>query len=35
MANVLNRDLPDDVHARLKEKAAGAGQSLQAFFRLS
>ncbi len=31
MPNVLIRDLPDDVHARLKARAAARGQSLQAF----
>lgn len=31
MRNVLIRDLPDDVHARLQERATAAGQSLQQF----
>jgi plasmid stability protein len=31
MPNVLVRDLPDDVHARLQRRAEAAGQSLQQF----
>ena len=31
MPNVLIRDLPDDVHARLQRRAEQAGQSLQQF----
>jgi plasmid stability protein len=31
MPNVLVRDLPDDVHARLQQRAAAAGQSLQQY----
>lgn len=31
MANVLVRDLPDDVHAALQHKAARRGQSLQQY----
>ncbi len=31
MANVQVRDLPDDVHRRLKAQAALAGQSLNEF----
>lgn len=31
MPNVLVRDLPDDVHARLQRRAASAGQSLQQY----
>ena len=31
MANVLVRDLPDDVHERLQRRAAQAGQSLQQY----
>ena len=29
MPNVLDRDLPDDVHASLQRRAGTAGQSLQ------
>jgi hypothetical protein len=31
MANVQIRDVPDDLHRRLKAKAAAAGQSLNEF----
>ena len=31
MPNVLVRDLPDDVHARLQLRARAAGQSLQQY----
>ena len=31
MPNVLVRDLPEDVHARLQRRAEAAGQSLQQF----
>jgi plasmid stability protein len=31
MPNVLVRDLPEDVHARLQRRAQAAGQSLQQF----
>lgn len=31
MPNVLVRDLPDDVHARLQQRAEAAGQSLQQY----
>lgn len=31
MPNVLIRDLPDDVHARLREQAVAEGMSLQAY----
>lgn len=31
MANVLIRDLPDDVHAALRRRAESRGQSLQQF----
>ena len=31
MPNVLIRDLSEDVHAHLRERAAAAGQSLQQF----
>ncbi len=31
MPNVLIRDLPDEVHARLQQRAAAAGQSLQQY----
>lgn len=31
MANVLVRDLPDDVHAALQRRAEGRGQSLQQY----
>jgi plasmid stability protein len=31
MPNVLVRDLPDDVHADLQQRAAAAGQSLQQY----
>ena len=31
MANVQVRDVPDDVHRKLKSRAALAGQSLNAF----
>ncbi|MCD9623940.1 FitA-like ribbon-helix-helix domain-containing protein [Rhabdothermincola salaria] len=31
MPNVLIRDLPDDVHARLQRRAEAEGQSLQQF----
>jgi plasmid stability protein len=31
MPNVLVRDLPDEVHARLLRRAAAAGQSLQQY----
>lgn len=31
MPNVLVRDLPDDVHAALQQRAARQGQSLQQF----
>ena len=31
MPNVLIRDLPDDIHARLQERAEAAGQSLQQY----
>ena len=31
MPNVLIRDLPDDVHARLQQRAEAAGQSLQQY----
>jgi antitoxin FitA len=31
MPNVLVRDLPDDVHAGLQQRAAAAGQSLQQY----
>lgn len=31
MPNVLIRDLSDDVHAHLRERANAAGQSLQQF----
>ncbi len=31
MPNVLIRDLPDDVHAGLRRRAASAGQSLQQY----
>ena len=31
MANVLVRDVPDDVHSALQRRAADAGQSLQQY----
>ncbi len=31
MANLLVRDLPDDVHAALQQRARRAGQSLQQY----
>ena len=31
MPNILVRDLPEDVHARLQRRAEAAGQSLQQF----
>jgi plasmid stability protein len=31
MANLLVRDLPDDVHAALQQRAKRAGQSLQQY----
>jgi plasmid stability protein len=31
MPNVLIRDLPDDIHARLQQRAEAAGQSLQQY----
>lgn len=31
MANVLVRDLPEDVHAALQRRARGKGQSLQQY----
>jgi plasmid stability protein len=31
MANILVRDLPDDVHAALSRRAKGEGQSLQQY----
>ncbi|MGH3040910.1 MAG: FitA-like ribbon-helix-helix domain-containing protein [Gaiellaceae bacterium] len=31
MANVLVRDLPEDVHAALQRRAQGKGQSLQQY----
>jgi len=31
MPNVLIRDLPDEVHARLQQRAERAGQSLQQY----
>ena len=31
MANVLVRDLPDEVHTALQRRAAAAGQSLQGY----
>lgn len=31
MANVLVRDLPEDVHAALQQRAEAAGQSLQQY----
>lgn len=31
MANVLIRDLPDDVHSALRRRAEGRGQSLQQY----
>ena len=31
VANIQVRDVPDDVHRRLKSKAAAAGQSLNEF----
>lgn len=31
MPNVLIRDLPDDVHASLQQRAEAAGQSLQQY----
>ena len=31
MANVLVRDLPDDIHAKLQERAEAARQSLQQY----
>ncbi len=31
MANVLVRDVPEEVHARLQARAAGRGQSLQQY----
>jgi len=34
MANVLVRDVPDDVHARLRARAAQAGYSLQQFLQI-
>jgi plasmid stability protein len=33
MPNVLIRNVPDDVHARLRERAARSGRSLQEFLR--
>jgi antitoxin FitA len=33
MANVQIRDVPEDVHRRLKSQAAAAGQSLNDFLR--
>jgi hypothetical protein len=34
MANVLVRDLPDDVHADLQRRAAANGQSLQQYLAI-
>lgn len=31
MPNVLVRDVPDDIHARLQQRAAERGQSLQQY----
>ena len=34
MPNVLVRDLPDDVHAGLQQRAEAAGQSLQQYLAM-
>ena len=31
MPNILVRDLPDDIHATLRQRAAASGQSLQQY----
>nr|WP_287394190.1 hypothetical protein [Candidatus Microthrix sp.] len=34
MANVLIRDLPDDVHRELRRRAEASGQSLQSYLSM-